>query len=250
MSNKIEDSKIIVGEYYKTKYNGEVLVVNYHNYRDVDVKFKDTGFETKVRVCQLESGKIKDPLRPTVKGVGFIGIGAHRSSVDGRVNKVYRLWLGMLERCYCDKLQVSNPSYIGCSVSEEWHNFQRFAEWCTGRYRGGYQLDKDLLKIGNKIYSKDTCVFVPKSLNIFTINSSNKRGRYKIGVSSMGDRFVSNCSDGTGGLKYLGTYEDEDSAHNAWKTYKLGLADKMKVEMDRIDIRIYPNVIIMINSNK
>lgn len=34
-------------------------------------------------------------------------------------NKIYHSWKHMLERCYCEKLRVKHPSYIGVTVCEE-----------------------------------------------------------------------------------------------------------------------------------
>ena len=70
-------------------------------------------------------------------------------------------------------------SYKGVEVCEEWYNFQNFAEWCeTQKFLNAkdvkgksYQLDKDILVKGNKIYSPDTCCFVPPEINSLFINA-------------------------------------------------------------------------------
>ena len=43
-------------------------------------------------------------------------------------------------------------------------------------------LDKDILIKGNKIYSQDTCIFVPKAINSLFTNRKRFRGEYPIGV--------------------------------------------------------------------
>ena len=81
----------------------------------------------------------------------------------------------MYNRCYSKAFQESHPWYKGCTVCDEWldpeHGLGRFAKWCNENYyivegEGTTQLDKDILIPGNKIYSPDTCIFVPKQSSI------------------------------------------------------------------------------------
>lgn len=50
--------------------------------------------------------------------------------VDGKQKKklvwvcpYYRAWANMLKRSYSKSYQEKNPTYLGCSVSEEWNRF-------------------------------------------------------------------------------------------------------------------------------
>ena len=76
----------------------------------------------------------------------------------------------MLERCYSQKTQEKHTTYKECSVSEEWYNFQNFAEWMDKNYNyetmQKWHLDKDILFKGNKIYSPERCAFVPQEINV------------------------------------------------------------------------------------
>src|SRR5690554_1544968 len=87
----------------------------------------------------------------------------------------------------------------------------------------GWQLDKDILYKGNKVYSPDTCVFVPRELNLFvndhvTIPSKHLRGvifdpRYNV--------YKAYCRDiELGKKKYLGDFKDKLDAHNAYREHK------------------------------
>lgn len=85
-----------------------------------------------------------------------------------RMTPMYTLWSNMLSRCYGDKTQAKQPTYIGCEVSENFKSFNYFTEWCQqqiGFGVEGYALDKDLLVQGNKMYSEDVCVFLPRLVN-------------------------------------------------------------------------------------
>ena len=99
-------------------------------------------------------------MKATVYGIGFNSGGEFRPSVGGNHTKPYATWKSMLMRCYSDKYHLKSPSYIGCSVCDEWLDFQVFAKWFSVNYEDGKQLDKDIKIEGNKIYSPDTCLFV------------------------------------------------------------------------------------------
>lgn len=74
----------------------------------------------------------------------------------------------MMNRCYGDKHKYSQYSYKGCTVCEEWHNYQNFAKWYEDNYYNceeELELDKDIIIYGNKLYSPETCLFVPKLVN-------------------------------------------------------------------------------------
>ena len=110
--------------------------------------------------------------------------------VDGKKVKEYALWQSMLSRCFSEKCQTLRPTYKGCNVSDNFLHYTFFYDWChnqigfgkvdeKGRY---WQLDKDLLFIGNKTYSETTCVFVPQEINLFFNEYGNARGEYPLEI--------------------------------------------------------------------
>lgn len=133
----------------------------------------------------------------------------------------------MLDRCYSKKYQERWPTYIGCSVTDEWLTFSNFKNWMMTQDWQNNQLDKDLLFEGNKVYSPETCVFVSGMVNTFTIDSGASRGEWLIGVywHKRDGKFISRCRNPfTKKLDYLGLFNCEQEAHNAWSTRKLELA--------------------------
>lgn len=126
--------------------------------------------------------KSKVHARPNlVQGVG-ISDSPHLVKVNGKVLKSYRVWSSMLLRCYSVSYQKKRPTYIGCSVTKEWHSFKNFEKWFLENYTEGYALDKDILFPGNKIYGPETCVFVPQKLNSLLTNNKAARGDCPLGV--------------------------------------------------------------------
>ena len=80
--------------------------------------------------------------------------------------------------------QAKNPAYIGTSNGFE--DFQAFADWATqqiGYGVPGFELDKDLLVPGNKVYSQETCCFLPKEINTALIRDhSSKTSGFPVGI--------------------------------------------------------------------
>lgn len=139
----------------------------------------------------------------------------------------YRAWMSMLSRCYSTKYQERNPTYKGCSVSDDWLTFSVFKNWMDAQDWEGRQLDKDLLSEGNKVYSPDTCVFVTPMVNNFTIDRGAARGEWLIGVywNKGAGKFVARCNNPlTKKQEHLGLFNSELEAHEAWRKRKLELA--------------------------
>lgn len=148
--------------------------------------------------------------------------------------KIYDTWRNMLHRCYNQKELENRPTYSGCSVDKEWHSFMSFRAWMLSQEFEDKQLDKDLLYPGNKVYSKNTCVFISKALNSFIIERANSRNNLPIGVSAHGNKFKAGCRNPfTKSLKYLGLFSTPEEAYLVWKKYKHDLAlEYAKLETD------------------
>ena len=149
----------------------------------------------------------------------------------------------MLRRCYDAKLQVRFPSYVGCSVHDDWHSYSAFKLWFDKSYVDGYHLDKDILFPGNMVYSEKTCLFVPQWLNSFVTESTASRGQYMIGVflKKQTRKFASSCSNPlTKKAEHIGYFDSEQEAHNKWKERKLQHVENLRVDLDLIDPRLYP----------
>lgn len=134
----------------------------------------------------------------------------------------YRAWHGMIERCYSEKLHQNHPTYIGCSACEEWLTFSNFKRWMIQQDWEGKCLDKDLLFVGNKMYSPYTCIFVVQSLNKLLTDCTNKKGSFPLGVSQRKDRGGFQAQVRLKGKQvHLGYFCSTESAHKAWQAAKL-----------------------------
>ena len=158
----------------------------------------------------------------------------------------YTKWHGMIRRCYSKESEIKNPTYKDCYVCDEWLTFSNFKSWMEQQDYEGKHLDKDLLVCNNKVYSPETCVFVPREINQFLTKSNNNRGLYPLGVSFMvkqKDRpslrakpFISMISKG-GVSNFLGYYETPEQAHKAWQKAKIDQALEYYNEINNIKIK-------------
>lgn len=216
----------VVGEVRYNNNGEEMKIVRYGGVHDIDVQFVKDGTVIKNKnYNDFKKGSINNPMTPMTYGIGCIGIGKFKSrDENGKPTKCYKTWINMLKRCYDSKFQEKHPTYKGCTVCPEWHNFQVFAEWYYSHvYEVGNErmsLDKDILKKGNKVYSPDTCVFVPQFINTLFTKSNKTRGKYPLGVTKNGNNFQAQLNKGNGKHIYLGTYTTANEAFQAYKMAK------------------------------
>lgn len=197
------------------------------------IKFLDEfGWESIVSCDNAGSGHCGNLYGRSVSGIGYVGVGDYTTKVHKRE---YRLWGSMFKRCYSEKELASKPSYYDKIVHEKWHCFQDFAGWCSKEHgfgERGWELDKDILVYQNKVYSPETCCFVPKELNIAFCGTAKRNKKFNlplgIGLDEVTNRFV---AQGVKGVK-IGRFKNVEDAIFAYKVYKENymqeLAEKYK----------------------
>lgn len=191
----------------------------------------------------MEITKLKNPSK---KGTAFgVAINDLPSSIirpNGKNAKFYSVWSSMIQRCYSKDWHKKYPTYIGCTVCEEWLTLSTFKEWFEENYVEGYQLDKDFLSDENKRYSPETCVFVPKDVNTFICSGSHSKNPYLMGaIKQRTGKFTSQIAIKTESgrcVKHLGTFDTELQAHLAWKAKKHELALDLIKRFPDLDARV------------
>ena len=234
-----------VGKVCKRLNSGDFKILKYNNKKNVVIRFLKTGYETTVELGSIRNGKVKDPYLPSVYGIGILGT-KYLASINGVQTKEYTLWNSMLQRCYsdtnvCDAYKKKHPTYIDCEVSDNFKNYEYFYEWCNeqiGFGSEGWQLDKDLLIKGNKVYSENTCVFIPQEINSLLTKRTASRGEHLIGVcwKKANKAFVATVRKNKGKQEHLGYFKTELEAFNAYKQAKESFikeqANKWKGKID------------------
>ena len=232
--------KDCVGKVCKSLNSGDFKILKYNDSANVVIQFLKTGYETTVRLTNIRNGNVKDTYLPSVYGIGVFGT-KYLSRVNGVKTKEYKLWHSMLVRCYSDTIKKKHPTYEGCEVSDNFKSYEYFYEWCHSQIGFGnkdWHLDKDLLVKGNKIYSENVCVFIPQEVNTLLTKRTASRGEYSIGVSwsKTSKAFVATVAKNKGKTEWLGYFNTEIEAFNAYKTAKESFikeqANKWKGKID------------------
>ena len=176
------------GEERVNNFGSKMIIVGYRNKRDIDVYFPEYNWTFEHTTYQnFKNGNIKCPYEPRYYGKGFLGEGKYKMSENGKHKKEYKIWHGMLQRCYDPKCHERETTYEDCEVENYLLNFQNMCEWIKNNYYEvageRMHLDKDILCKGNKIYSKEKCIFVPHRINTLFTKSDKSRGDNPIGVT-------------------------------------------------------------------
>lgn len=235
-----------IGTINKNNQGSIMIVEQYNRTDDIWVRFIEYGNLVNTDWRNFCEGSVKNVYDKMVLGVGFFGEGEYLSRINGKTTPQYSKWYSMLNRCYNEKFYEKYSCYEGCSVSEEWHNFQNFAKWYDENYYEiegqKMHLDKDILVKGNKIYSPETCIFVPNRINILFVKGHENRGSLPMGValnrSSKKPSFEARCKNN--GHVIIGYYNSPEKAFQAYKEYKENIINEVAEEFrNRIPEKLY-----------
>ena len=214
------------GEERINNFGSKIIIKEYRGALDIDIYFPEYNWVAKhITYSNFKKGNVKCPYEPRLYEVGYLGEGKYKVSENGRITDEYIIWHSMLTRCYDPKYQEKYSTYKGCTVEDYLLNFQHMGKWLDENYYEipGEQmcLDKDILCKGNKIYSRETCIFVPKRINNLFTKRDNTRGNSPIGTTpNSSGNYVAQCCDGNGKKIPLGTYSTKEEAFQVYKQYK------------------------------
>lgn len=182
--------KYKIGDIIENKYGQKAKIIDIER-RESGKKNRvylkiafESGYESYTTSDNFMRGKVKDYLSPTILGVGILG---YVENLKLKGMSEYNLWCHMLRRCYDNS---TNTTYNDVEVCERWKRFDYFLEdlpkiknydlWKKYKENNPnkkniYELDKDILINGNKLYSLEACMFVEKKYNaVYNSNSKNE----------------------------------------------------------------------------
>lgn len=206
-----------IGDLRKSVYGENYILVKPVGETKFTIEFIDEHrYSYDVNKEKILTNRVVNPYGPSVYNRGFRGVGPHQSCLpSGKQNPLYTKWTAMLKRCYSETCRHEYPSYTHVEVCEEWLNFQEFANWCVndGKYMTGHELDKDLLSGESKIYSPETCCFIPSEINstiIVPFKPTSKLEPRGISLTPYGKYKVSTVKNGI--TTHRGNFDDLDTA--------------------------------------
>jgi hypothetical protein len=176
---------IKIGDIFKTNNFGNLEIIEKFDNDLFLVRFFNTGSYGTFTGNAIRHGKVKDKFLPIIAGVGYVGTFTGKVT-DPEVVTFYSTWNDMLHRCF-DPYDGDYVYYgaIGVTVDPSWFDFGTFlndVKYLPGyenklEYPGKYQLDKDFLQMhlpkSQRIYSKNTCIWLSKIDNTILMNADN-----------------------------------------------------------------------------
>lgn len=231
-----------------------------HNYKYDYTKTKYTKRDNKVIITCPIHGDFKQLAYVHLKGCGCSLCayeekskaysdkskieGIHKDLNKGEYNKIaYKHWRLMIDRCM-SKTKIKKP-YLDCKVCNDWMIFSNFNKWFEENYIDGFVLDKDILSKGEKIYSPDTCCFVPSCINTMVARRGKKKNGLPTGVfyTLNNTRFFAAITV-NGKTERIGTFDTIEEASRAYNNKRkeiiIQVADKYK---NMLDCKVYDAII-------
>lgn len=236
----IRDKRI--GEESINRLGTPMKIIDYGGVNDVTVEFLDEYHcKRHTTYSNFKSGSVNNLYDKTLFGVGYLGEGKYKCSINNFMPTYYKTWKSLMKRIYYKNDIRVSATYDDCVVCNEWHNLQNFAKWFEENYyeigEGRMHLDKDIICAGNKIYNPDMCIFVPQRINMIFMSRVNRKYNLPTGIhkSNGGEKY--NVMYNT---TYLGSYDDLDKATSIYKAEKRkhikNVADEYK---NRIPTNVY-----------
>ena len=215
-----------VGEERLNKFGSKMIISGYRKREDIDVYFPEYNWTFEhVDYSNFKRGNVKCPYERRYFNAGYLGEGKYKMSENKKLKMEFNIWYTMLQRCYDPKLHEKYTTYKNCRVEDYLLNFQHMGKWIEENYYEvlGEQmcLDKDILCKGNKVYSRETCIFVPQRINKLFTKRDNARGKDPIGViENLSGSYQVRYHNEYGKRVNLGTYSTKEEAFKVYKEYK------------------------------
>lgn len=146
-------------------------IIRYVNRADITIEFQDEHkYRTNTTYQNFKIGQIKNPYDKSIWGVGYLGEETETHFVNNACIPSFGAWTNMIKRCYAEHLRHKHLAYTNCTMCDEWHNYQNFRSWYDTNYydirEGRMHIDKDVMVKDNKVYSPETCIFLPQRINM------------------------------------------------------------------------------------
>ncbi len=213
-----ESTKFIdrVGEIYLTNQGYWVKIIECFGALNCTIQFENGLIVRNKRHGDIVRGKVNNPYHPSVCDVGYMGVGKYSNKTH---RYIHVRWTNIVSR-----YQLST-TYKKASTCEEWKCFQNFAPWFEENWKpymdSTWDIEKDIIIKGNKIYSPETCCLVPHEINmLFTSRVDNTNGLPTgVNYDKTGTKYTARIQISKI-PKQLGTFDTIEEAFQAYKVAK------------------------------
>lgn len=210
------------------QYIADAVAVHGNKYDYSKVEYR--GNRAKVIIICPTHGEFAQNAKSHLRGHGCpkchlcsmnrLGVGVCDIAYSSQ-EAYYECWRSMLIRVYDPLYKKRFPTYSDCEVCSEWLTLSKFKKWFEdpdNGYRQGYHMDKDILVKDNKIYSPQTCCFVPQEINLLFARKRRKNG-LPAGVTFCDNAFRAQICVNKKKI-HLGCFSTKEEAFKAYKDFK------------------------------
>jgi len=143
----------------------------------------------------------------------------------------YKVWKSIVYRTLSEKFKLKIGTYKNVGICDEWKYFSNFKSWMETQDWLDMEIDKDFFSPNDgKIYSPETCIFIPQFLNSSMAQSFSVR-EFPTGVYIAKDH---KSYTAMSARKHLGTFRDVETAHKAWQERKIYEIDQLYKQYKRM----------------
>ena len=167
---------VFVGVGGYNSFGSKMIIKEYRKNCDMDVYFPeyDWTFEH-AQLSHFVRGNLRCPYERRYFDIGYMGEGKYNWK---NYHEICNKWLHILERSYSKSWKKNNPQYNSTSCGRGFHCLQDFGQWYEDNVyevKGQIMdLDKDLFGKENKIYSPETCCFLPRCINASLVHPNKE----------------------------------------------------------------------------
>lgn len=218
----IEAKEYYKGRKYLTNSSGYATIVAYESSYKVLIEFEDNT-RRYVRIGDLKRGQVKNLNKPSYKGVGY------DTKVGVEVDTLLRSrWSTAIDRCYGKpNKNGKSDGYKGVTLCDAWLDYAEFYKYWKGKFVKDFEIDKDLLCVGNKVYSPEFCVMLPPEINK-AIRVNRKSGStLPLGITENGSGGYRAKTSFKGKESYSSTVTCPKEAFLWYKNFKETLAKSL-----------------------
>lgn len=183
------------GSIIRNTNNG--ILVYYKNSNCCVIESKNTHNLIKIRYKHFKSGEFKDCLKPSIYGLGIVGF----NKIPVLYYSIYNIWRNVILRAKIHTNIYYENWYFDVNMIDSWFYFPNFLDWFLEQpnyiedilnilsiERTRFELDKDILKKGNRLYSDLTCCLVPESINKSFTYAKKDNMNLPVGLCFTSDR--------------------------------------------------------------